>query len=87
MKAFKDHNITLLPNWPKHSPDLNPQENVWPVAEKNLRKLEKPGDKFSSFPNKAVKAVKQYKAAHKLVGSMASRVKLCIESQGGMIKK
>ena len=37
-RAFADYGIKPMHGWPKYSPDLNPQENVWSWAEKALRK-------------------------------------------------
>ena len=37
-RAFADYGIKPMPGWPKYSPDLNPQENVWSWAEQALRK-------------------------------------------------
>ena len=28
-KEMKKHNISVIPDWPPHSPQLNPQEHVW----------------------------------------------------------
>ena len=36
-RALRAANISVLPNWPKYSPDLNPQEHVWSWAEEKLR--------------------------------------------------
>ena len=35
--VLKEKKINILHNWPPYSPDLNPQEHVWPGAEKNER--------------------------------------------------
>ncbi len=39
--AMKEVGISVLPRWPKYSPDLNPQENIWAWAETRLRKNER----------------------------------------------
>lgn len=31
--------VSLLPNWPPHSPDLSPIENVWAIVEERVRAL------------------------------------------------
>ena len=82
---LKKYNITVLQGWPKYSPDMNPQENVWAWAEPALRKLEKPQDTFAKFQKKVLKAVRAYPSAGKLVPAMAKRCKLVEESLGGMI--
>ena len=88
MAAFRAFNIKLLPDWPKYSPDLNPQENVWPHAENYLRnKLEKPSDKFIKFQQNVVAAVKAYPSPEKLVPSMAKRCTDCVSKKGAMLKQ
>jgi hypothetical protein len=86
--AFKEHNIRSLPGWPKYSPDLNPQENVWAWSEKDLRKREKPTDTFPTFKKKVLKSVLAYpdQAKLKLVPSMAKRCKALLQSKGAMLK-
>ena len=84
-KAMKDHGISTLPGWPKYSPDLNPQENVWAWAEPYLRTLETDKDTFATFQQKTLKAVRAYPSGEKLVGSMAKRCKLVIEGKGKMV--
>ena len=46
--AMLDCGVRLLSPWPAHSPDLNPQENVWGWAEKQLRKHEQHTDTFTA---------------------------------------
>jgi hypothetical protein len=84
-KAFKEKNITILPHWPKYSPDLNPQENVWSWAEPRLRELETSRTSFTAWQQKCLEAVKEYPASDKLVGAMAKRVKLLIDKKGIML--
>ena len=85
-KAMAEGGIVTLPSWPKYSPDLNPQENVWAWAEKELRTLEKDGDTFETFRKRALKACKSYPSSKKLVGSMAKRIAAVIAAKGAMIK-
>ena len=84
--AMRDAGISTLQHWPKYSPDLNPQENVWAWAEEDLRKAEKDGDTFEVFRQRVVKSVRAYPAAGKIVGSMAKRMKGVIKGKGAMIK-
>ena len=84
-KAFQDSNITILPDWPKYSPDLNPQENVWSWAEKKLRELETKQMTFPAWQQKCVQAVNAYPAKDKLVGGMAKRVSMLLDREGAML--
>ena len=85
--AMVSQDITVLPGWPKYSPDMNPQENVWKGAEVELRKLEdKDADvSFEAFQKHVLKAVKAVPGA-KLNPSMARRMKEVVEAQGAMIR-
>jgi len=85
--AYKEFGIATLPKWPKYSPDLNPQENVWAWAEDKLRELETNDNSFLVFQKLCLKAVGQYPAKEKLIGSMAKRVRMLLERQGAMLPK
>jgi len=76
--------ISTLPNWPHHSPDLNPQEHVWAWAEPRLREMETTSDTFEVFQKRCLKACNQYPAADKLVASMAKRMDMVLEKKGNM---
>jgi len=80
--AYKELGITTLPKWPKYSPDLNPQENVWAWAENKLRELETNDNSFLVFQKLCLKAVGQNPAKEKLIGSMTKRVRMMLERQG-----
>lgn len=86
-EAMSGAGIRVLPHWPKYSPDLNPQENVWAWAEERLCESERPQDSFEVFQRRAVVACNEYPFATKLVGSMAKRVRLVLERGGASIGK
>ena len=85
--AMRECGISVLPNWPKYSPDLNPQENVWGWAEEHLRTIEKDSDSFDAFKDKVLKACKAYPYGNKLIGGMAKRVRLLVLREGANIGK
>ena len=85
--AMEASGVSVLPRWPKYSPDMNPQENVWAWAEEQLRATEKRGDSFEIFQKRALRACRAYPYADKLVGSMAKRTQLLIEKSGANIGK
>ena len=84
-KALKAASISILPGWPKYSPDLNPQEHVWAWAEPHLRTLETGRDSFKAWQPKVLKAVMAYPSADKLVPSMARRCQSILAKTGAML--
>ena len=84
---MKDFGVTTLPSWPKYSPDLNPQENVWSWAEDEHREHELRKDTFEVFKQRVLKAVKAYPSGEKLVASMAERMQEVVDLKGAMIHR
>ena len=80
--------VMVLAGWPKYSPELNPQENVWPKAENALRDKEgNGGHSFERFQQFALDSVKEYVGAKNLIGGMVNRVQECIATKGSFISK
>ena len=86
-KAMKECGVRLLAPGPAHSPDLNPQENVWAWAEKKLRKVEHKTDTFPVFKRRIIQVAMQYQSKGNLVASLAGRMDRCLKRQGGKIGK
>ena len=87
-RAYREGNITILGSWPKYSPELNPQENVWPQSEERLREKEGPGGTtFENFKTLICKSVEEYTGARNLVGGMVARIDQCLKSKGEYIDK
>ena len=84
--AYAEFGMQVLPGWPKYSPDLNPQENVWSWVEQELRKEEKRADTFETFCKKMIMASRRYPAGSALIPSMAQRLEAVLNAKGGMTK-
>ena len=69
---FAKVGLSCLPKRPGHSPDLNPQENVWACAEETRRDDAKERDSFEVFEKRVLEASRAYPSGGELVGSMAS---------------
>ena len=71
-------------HWPKYSPDLNPQENVWSWVEDALRQAEERSDTFEMFCRKMLLVARRYPGGGALIPSMAERVEKVLSLKGGM---
>ena len=83
-EALREWVLHALSPWPAYSPDLNPQENVWPWLEKALRKEECYGDTFSTFRARLTRLAAKYPHAERLVASMPERIAVCLKRRGAM---
>ena len=74
----------FLPDWPKYSPDLNPQENVWSWVEEHLLRAEERSDSFETFCRKMLLVARQYPGGAALIPSMAERTEKVLGLKGWM---
>jgi hypothetical protein len=82
----KNSAITILPNWPPNSPDLNLIENVWADVQRKVNATECHNlEDFKAVVTTTFKNLKQETIDH-LFSSMKRRINSCIELQGGKTK-
>ena len=84
--TWSSFGICPMADWPKYSPDMNPQENVWSWTEKALRREEQKSDTFTTFCRKLLRVARRYPSAESLIPSMAKRVKATLKHGGAMTK-
>ena len=65
--ALRDAGLVVLSGWPAYSPDLTPQENVWPLIKNQLRKKECTTDAFEAFKRKLKNVARQYPTGERLI--------------------
>ena len=80
--ALHAFGIRALPNWPSESPDLRPQENVWPWIEERLRRDGRLAS-FEKFKRGLVGIAKRYPPEGP-VASFPKRLRECVALKGGM---
>ena len=80
-EALREVGIRVLPSWPPYSPDLNPQENVWPWVDAELRRTECRKDSFGVFRGRITRALAKYPNAEKLIASMEDRISDCLATK------
>ena len=85
-RALAEYGISPMQDWPKYSPDMNPQENVWSWAEKALRREEQKSDTFPTFCRRLLRVARRYPSAQSLIPSMAKRVQAVLQHRGAMTK-
>lgn len=81
--ALRDADVQLSANWPANSPDLNPQETMWPWLEERLRSTEEPSDTFRVFKGRLRTLAKKFPDSATLIPSLHTRVAECLERKGG----
>jgi transposase len=75
--------VKVVANYPPHSPDLNPIENVWSWVQ---RKVEQKGcDNFEDFKEEVIRAFQKMPESmlRNLFKSMSKRMAAVIKNQGG----
>ncbi len=75
--------ISVLPNWPPSSPDLNPIENVWALVQAKVNK--KGLDSFEKFKEAVIQELRALSKGtiSNLYGSMKRRIEAVITRGGG----
>ena len=61
--AFAEFGLQPMAAWPRYSPDLNPQGNVWSWVEQALRNEEQRSDTLAVFCRKLLRVAKRYPGA------------------------
>ena len=84
--ALAEFGLQAMVGWPKYSPDLNPQENVWSWVEQALRREEQMSDTFAVFCRKLLRVSKRYPGASALIPTMQKRMLEVLRCKGGMTK-
>ena len=84
--ALSEFGITAMSGWPKYSPDLNPQENVWSWLEKAVRDDEQKSDTYAVFCRRLLRVAQRYPGAAGLIGTMTDRIQKVLDAKGGMTK-
>ena len=85
--AMRRNGLRVLPDWPPHSPDLNPQENMWAWAMPKLLRIEKKTDTFPVFKRRVAALCQKYPSPEKLVPGLAKRIQICLRRKGGHVGK
>ena len=78
--------VKVVPNYPPHSPDLNPIENVWSWVQRKVQ--EKACANFEEFKYEVLKTFKELpkQMIDNLYGSMVKRMAAVVENGGGKTK-
>lgn len=78
--------VSVVPNYPPHSPDLNPIENVWSWVQRKVQ--EKACGTFEEFKHEVIKTFKELpkQMIDNLYGSMVKRMAAVVQNGGGKTK-
>ncbi len=87
--AFDRRHMTIFPQWPPNSPDLNCIENLWPRVSRALATTQPQGtetrDAFLVRLKATLRATPEA-FVRKLIRSMPERMRSCIGNDGGRVK-
>lgn len=81
-----DTSVSLVKNWPPHSPDLSPIENVWAIVDREVNAVGcHDFDEYVSTVSRTFQKLDR-NIIRKLFASMPRRLQDCIENDGRRVK-